>query len=124
MRFMVLIYANPKNWEHPMFLHEGRDFSDEERAGMLAQFGNLMSETGATGEMQTAFALSKPTEGRIVSAKSGQLLTTDGPYAEAKEYLAGTFIFECESLDRAVELASRFPDVAFGSVEVRPIMEL
>jgi hypothetical protein len=121
---MVLIYANPKNWEHPMFLHEGRDFSEAESAGMLEQFGNLLSETNTTGEMQTAFALAKPSDGRIVSARSGHLVTTDGPFAEAKEYLAGTFIFECESLDRAVELASRFPDVAFGSVEVRPIVEL
>jgi hypothetical protein len=121
---MVLIYANPKNWEHPMFLHEGRAFSEEERSTMLEQFGNLMSEIGATGELQTAFALSKPSNGRIVSAKSGHLLITDGPFAEAKEFLAGTFVFECESLDRAVELASRFPDTAFGSVEVRPIMDI
>ncbi|MGH2551285.1 MAG: YciI family protein [Thermomicrobiales bacterium] len=121
---MVLIYANPKNWEHPMFLHGRRDFSDKESTEMLAQFEKLMSETDASGEMKTAFALSKPSDARIVSAKSGQLLTTDGPFAEAKEYLAGTFIFECESLERAVELASRFPDVQFGAVEVRPIMEL
>lgn len=124
MRFMVLIYANPKNWEHPMFLHHGADCSEDERMEMLAQFDRMMSETSAAGELQTAFALGKPSDARLVSARSGALVATDGPFAEAKEFLAGTFVFECESLDRAVEIAGRFPDVRFGTVEVRPIMEL
>jgi hypothetical protein len=121
---MVLIYANPRNWEHPIFLHEGTDISEAERAEMLAQFGQMMEETAASGERQTAYALAGPSEAKLVSAKSGQLLTTDGPFAEAKEFLAGTFVFECESFERALEIAGRFPDLRFGTVEVRPIVEL
>jgi hypothetical protein len=121
---MVLIYANPKNWEHPMFLHEGTDLPEVERSAMLAQFERMMSDTDASGELQTAFALANPSEAKLLSARNGELLATDGPFAEAKEFLAGTFIFECESLDRAVEIAGRFPDVRFGTVEVRPIVEL
>lgn len=107
-----------------MFLHEGTDFSESETASMLAQFGSLMDETSASGELKTAFALASPGDAKLVSAKNGTLLTTDGPFAEAKEFLAGTFIFDCENLERAVELAGRFPDARFGTVEVRPIMEL
>jgi hypothetical protein len=121
---MVLIYANPRNWEHPMFLHQDATVSETDQAEMLSKFEQMLEDTGASGERQSAFALAAPTEAKLVSAKSGQLLVTDGPFAEAKEFLAGTFIFECESLERAVEIAGRFPDIRFGTVEVRPIVEL
>ena len=50
-------------------------------------------------------------------------MTTDGPYAEAKEYLAGVFLLECESLERAMEHAARIPEAAHGLVELRPALE-
>jgi hypothetical protein len=46
----------------------------------------------------------------------------DGPYAESKEYLAGFFLVECDSLDRATEVAAMIPEARMGLVEVRPIL--
>jgi hypothetical protein len=54
----------------------------------------------------------------------GRTMTTDGPFAEGKEHLAGFFLLECESIDRAVEHAARLPEAAFGLVEVRPVRDL
>ena len=56
--------------------------------------------------------------------QDGRTLTTDGPFAEAKEVLAGFFLVECESIDRAIEHAARVPEAALGLVEVRPVMDL
>jgi hypothetical protein len=47
---------------------------------------------------------------------------TDGPFAEAKEQLAGYLVVECESPERAVEIAARWPDARYAAMEVRPIM--
>jgi len=59
-----------------------------------------------------------------VRLRDGETMTTDGPFAEVKEQLAGFYLVECESLERAVELAARVPDAAFTDVEVRPVLDL
>jgi hypothetical protein len=48
---------------------------------------------------------------------------TDGPFSEAKEQFVGYFLVDCETPERAVEIASRFPDARFAPVEVRPVMD-
>ncbi|GAA2840317.1 hypothetical protein GCM10020220_031630 [Nonomuraea rubra] len=48
---------------------------------------------------------------------------TDGPFLDSKEHLAGYFVIDCESLERATEIAARFPDARYSAVEVRPIMD-
>lgn len=124
MRFMLMIYGNPKNWSHPIFLEADAELSESDRTSMSEQLDALFRDTRASGELLDVFALAPPRQAKLVSAKSGTEVTTDGPFAEAKEFLAGTFIFECESEERAIEIAKRFPDTRFGTVEVRPIMEL
>ena len=52
------------------------------------------------------------------------MVTSDGPYAESKELLAGFFLIDCESLDRAVEIAARLPEAELGLIEVRPVRDL
>ena len=59
-----------------------------------------------------------------MSVRDGQVVTSDGPYAESKELLAGFFLLDCESLDRAVEIAARPPEAELGLIEVRPVRDL
>jgi hypothetical protein len=47
---------------------------------------------------------------------------TDGPYLEAKEYVAGYYLLDCESKERAIELAAQIPDAKYTAIEVRPLM--
>lgn len=58
-----------------------------------------------------------------VPGVEGMSLAGDGPYAEAKEVLAGFYLLECDSIERAVEHAERIPEAAYGLVEIRPVME-
>ena len=58
-----------------------------------------------------------------VTAQGGDVLTTDGPYAETKEALTGFYLLECQNLDEAVALAAKIPAAWDGAVEVRPVIE-
>ncbi len=59
-----------------------------------------------------------------VRRRGGKLLVTDGPYAEAKEWVAGIGVLECRDLDEAIDVASRHPMARFGTVELRPVWPL
>ncbi|MDL4771316.1 MULTISPECIES: YciI family protein [Thermomonosporaceae] len=121
---MLLIYGNPENWGHPMFLNvpESLALPAAERAGMTARFEELIKEITESGELVGAEPLADPLNTRTVRVRGGVAATTDGPFVEAKEQLAGYFVVDCESPGRAAEIAARLPDARFAAVEVRPVM--
>jgi len=53
--------------------------------------------------------------------RSGEVTTTDGPFAETKEQLGGYFLIEAKDLNEAIQVAAKIPSARFGSVEVRPV---
>jgi hypothetical protein len=118
VKYLILIYSNPASRE----IWEG--FSDEQRAEGFRYYGALTEELTASGELIVTEALADPSLTRRVTVRDGQTLTSDGPFAEAKELLAGFFLLDCDSLERAVEVAARVPEAELGLVEVRPILEL
>jgi hypothetical protein len=126
MKYMLLIYSNAKNWGHPIFLRapEALTMPANERDQMTGQFEALLQEITESGELIDGVALADPMNTRTVRLREGLPATTDGPFSEAKEQLAGYFLVDCESLERASEIAARFPDARFAAVEVRPIMDL
>jgi hypothetical protein len=125
MKYLVLIYSNPTSWAHPTFEHSDyyRSAPPEERVAMDTQFGELMREISESGELVSGTPLAEPATTRTVRVRDGDTMTTDGPFAESKEQMAGFFVLDCVDIDRATELAARFPDARFGRIEVRPIME-
>ena len=118
MKYLILIYSNPASRE----IWEG--FSDDQRAEGFRYYGALNEELAAAGELIVTEALADPALTTRVSMRDGQVVTSDGPYAESKELLAGFYLLECESLDRAVEVAARVPEAELGLVEVRPVLDL
>jgi hypothetical protein len=58
-----------------------------------------------------------------VRTRGDEVLLTDGPFAETREYIAGYDVIECADLDDAIQIASRHPCARFGAVEVRPFAE-
>jgi hypothetical protein len=60
---------------------------------------------------------------RTEGGKGGDVITTDGPYAETKEALTGFYLLECADLDEAVKLAAQMPAAWNGAVEVRPVIQ-
>jgi hypothetical protein len=118
VKYLILIYGNPASraiWE---------GFSDAQRAEGLAYYAALNEDLAESGEMIASAALADPSLARRVLVREGQTITSDGPFAEVKEHLAGIFLVECEGLERAVEVAARVPEAALGLVEVRPVREL
>ncbi|MDN3520697.1 YciI family protein [Halomonas ramblicola] len=59
-----------------------------------------------------------------VRVRDGEVLVSDGPFAETKEQLAGFYLLDARDLDEALQLASRIPPARFGTIEVRPVREL
>ena len=113
MKYLVMIYSNPASraaWE---------GFSDAEKSAGLKVYAALVEELAGTGELVVTEALADPSHGR---RPAPGLVAGDGPYAEAKEHLAGFFLVDCAGMERALEIAARIPESSFGLVEVRPTM--
>lgn len=68
--------------------------------------------------------LRPPEDATTVRLRGGQLLVTDGPFTESKEWIAGYDIIECADLDEAIDYASRHPMARFGRIEIRPVFPL
>jgi hypothetical protein len=118
VKYVVLIYGNPGSRE------AWAGMSDEQRAAGLAVYQQLNDDLDASGERIVSERLAFPELTKRVSVADGAPLTTDGPFAEAKEFLAGFYLLDCESRERAIEIAARIPEAAFAVVEVRPVMGL
>jgi len=113
VKYLILIYSNDAAWSA---------LSDEQRASVGAGHAALTEQLADSGELIVSHGLADPSMGKRVSVHDGQTMTSDGPFAEAKEHLAGFYLIECESIERAIEYAARAPDAAFGTVEVRPVL--
>ena len=82
-----------------------------------------MKELTESGEWIGGEGLADASQARTVRVRDGVPAITDGPFVEAKEQLAGYCLFECETLERAIEIAARWPDASFAAVELRPLMD-
>jgi hypothetical protein len=111
---MLLIYDNPDTREI---------FSGEAGKALAAEIDALMNELTQSGELIGAEGLADPSKTKTVRVEGGVPVVTDGPLAEAKEHFGGYLVVECESVDRAVEIAARWPNARFCAMEVRPIMD-
>jgi hypothetical protein len=123
MKYMLLIHSNPVTWGHPSFLHteEGRKLPKAAREVLSTQLDKLLAELTERGELIAAEPLAAPHETKVVRVREGVRATTDGPYSEAKEQLAGVFIVDVDTPERAEEIAARIPEAQFYAVELRPI---
>lgn len=127
MKYLLLIYSNsPERWEHPMYLRspEFRAMPADERAAMVERTEAMHREIVGSGEFVVGAALGDPVHTRTARPVDGAPAITDGPYVEAKEQLAGYFVIDCDTPERAAEIAARVPDARFGGVEIRPIMDV
>jgi hypothetical protein len=75
------------------------------------------------GVLRGGARLRPGSDATTVRVREEEVLLSDGPFAKTKEQIAGYGIIECEDLDEAIEVASRYPVARFGSIEVRPLWE-
>ncbi len=114
MKYVLLIYNNPATYA---------SWSDEEGDALFGEVDGIMTELKESGELVGGEALADASNAKTVRVRSGVPAVTDGPFAEAKEQLAGYLIVDCETTDRAVEIATRWPDARYFAMEVRPLMD-
>jgi hypothetical protein len=114
VKYILLIYQNPATWQ---------TLSEEEVNAVIAEVDTLMSELMASGEWVGGDGLADPSQTKTVRVRDGVPAVTDGPYAESKEQLAGFYLLDTESLERATEIVTNDPAARFWAVEVRPVMD-
>jgi hypothetical protein len=114
MKYLLLIYNNPATYE---------SLPEDERNALFADVDRIMDELKESGEFVGGQALADPSQSKTVRVRDGVPAVTDGPYVEAKEQMGGYLIVDCETPERAVEIAARWPDAKYFAMEVRPIMD-
>ena len=102
----------------------GPELPPEEQQKVFAEYGAYTEKARASGQMVDGAPLQPPDTATTVRVREGKRTVTDGPFAETKEWLAGYYTFNCNSIDEAVEWAAKIPGARYGSIEVRPVMEI
>jgi hypothetical protein len=118
MKYLILIHQNRGARE------QFSSFTPEMQAAGLAAYQKLNADLMASGELVSAEALDADTTATVVRGGQGTYVESDGPFAETKEMLAGFYLVDVASRERAVEIAQRLPEVQAGAaaIEVRPVM--
>ena len=113
MKYMLLIYGNEE-----AFTSVGA----ETLAEIIRETDALNRELFESGELVGAYGVADQEHAKMVRVAEGTPVVTDGPYAEAKEFLGSFMIVDCDTPDRALEIAARAPSARYWGVEVRPLM--
>jgi hypothetical protein len=114
MKYMLLIFSNPENWAA---------LSEAETKEVMDEYWQFTQTITGSGEFVSGEPLQGPDTATVVRVSSGSRATSDGPFIESKEHLAGYYVVDCGSLDRALDLAALIPDARLGAIEVRPIAD-
>ena len=112
MRYMLLIYG------------EETVLDADEREACYVESAGLARDLAAGGSHVAASPLHSVSTATSVRVRDGKRLVTDGPFAETREQLGGYYIVETENLDEAIAIAARIPGAKWGTVEIRPILEI
>jgi hypothetical protein len=98
--------------------------SPEEASASMAEYAAFGEEMTKRGVLQDGARLRMTSDATTVRVTNGEIVTSDGPFAETKEQIGGYYIVDCKDLDEAIEVASKIPAAKEGSIEVRPIWDM
>ncbi len=115
MKYACLIYSDESDSV------ANPDPTTPEFEPMMAGYQKFGEETGAAGVYVAGEPLAPTSAATSIQVRDGEVITTDGPFAETKEQLGGFYILECETLDEAIQWAAKIPHASSGTVEVRPV---
>jgi hypothetical protein len=112
MKYMLLVYLQ----EH--LLSEG------EREDCYVKSAKLAQDIHASGHYLDASPLHLTSTATSIRVRDGKSLVTDGPFAETREQLGGYYLINANDLDDAIRIAERIPAARWGTVEIRPVMDI
>ncbi|HEX3589096.1 MAG TPA: YciI family protein [Pseudonocardiaceae bacterium] len=111
-QYVAFTYTRDVDWSRPEFAQEMKDYTEfGQAAASVIRGGNALYPTATA------------TTVRVTGGKGGDIVTSDGPYAETKEAITGYYVLECADLDEAVKVAATIPAAWDGAVEVRPVIQ-
>jgi hypothetical protein len=112
MKYMLLIYLDEKA------------LSEAQRSQCYAESAQFAHQLDAKGQFLATAPLHPTSTATSVRTREGKPLVTDGPFAETREQLGGFFLVDAKDLDEAISIASRVPAGKWGTVEIRPVIEV
>ena len=112
MKYMLLVYLNEKR------------LSEAERQECYVKSAQLARDIHSSGKYLDASPLHPISTATSVRVRDGKGLITDGPFAETHEQLGGYYLINANDLDEAIKIAERIPAARFGTIEIRPVMEI
>ncbi|MER6946692.1 YciI family protein [Nonomuraea sp. NPDC000554] len=113
MRFMLMMHLNPRLFE---------SLTEAQRGEVYRGHEELIRIVTESGELVSTVALADPANTVTVRVRDGAAETVTGPHREDEEFVCGYYLVDCDSTERAVELAALIPDARYAPVEVRPLM--
>jgi hypothetical protein len=114
MRYILLICTDESS---------DQAMSPAEGEAQMAGYMKFGEEMGQRGVLLGGERLRPTTDATTVQVRNGEVLTSDGPFAETKEQIGGYYAVEAKDLDEAIEIAAKIPGASKGTIEVRPIWE-
>ena len=96
----------------------------DEAGSMLGEYLKFGEEMTKRGVLQGGERLRPTSDATTVQVRDGEVITSDGPFAETKEQMGGFYLVDCKDLDEAIEIAAKIPGARVGTIEVRPIWEM
>ena len=112
MKYMLLVYL------------EENALSETEREHCYVESAQLARQLRDTGKYLSAGPLHPVATATSVQVRNGKRLVTDGPFAETREQLGGYYLIDARDLDEAMSIAERIPGAIFGTIEIRPVLEI
>jgi hypothetical protein len=113
MKYLLLIYGNQEKWD---------TISADAWPAEIARYDAYNARYRETGELLGSYGLADAVNAKLVRRVDGAPAVTDGPYLEAKEYLASFWLLDCESEERALQIAADLPHADVHPVELWPIL--
>ena len=112
MKYMLLVYLD----EQAM--------TEAEREHCYVESAQLTQDLNSAGQYLDASPLHPISTATSVRVRDGKRVVTDGPFAETREQLGGYYLIDATNLDEAIGIAERIPPAQFGTVEIRPVLEI
>ena len=113
MQYLLLIYSAESDMQTK---------SPEELGAFNAEYGTFTQSIIQSGHYKGGEALDPVSTAKSVRVRGGEMVVTDGPFAETREQLGGFYLVEAKDIDEAAAIAARIPSAREGTIEVRPIM--
>jgi hypothetical protein len=112
MKYMLLVYL------------EEQILGETEREQCYVKSAQLAREIHSSGNYLDASPLHPTSTATSLRVREGKRLVVDGPFAETREQLGGYYLIDANDLDEAISIAERIPGALFGTIEIRPVLEL